>query len=279
MKHRTPASILHLLVMLPMFVYGQVSDFKPESLRKIDVIEHLGETIPGDIPMLDAEGKMVQLSQYLNQGRPLIVAMAYYECPMLCTMVLNGLAKSVNTLEWHPGEEFQILTVSIDPDETAELARGKEDVYRRELGENPHPEAWKFHVSDTASINRLADALGFVYYYDEDQDEFAHPAVLMVLTADGTISRYLYGLEPSTQDLKFALLEASEGKIGNTLDRLLLYCYHYDSQAGTYSVQAANVMRLGGLVTVMVLGFVLGILFWHDRTSRSQVAAVSKEKR
>jgi protein SCO1/2 len=279
--HIIPFSLLALTITLfgGGSAMAQIADYAPESLRKIDVIEQLGEQVPEDIMLVNANGDSLLLGEYFQEGKPLVLALAYYECPMLCTMVLNGLTETADKLDWRPGEDYSILTVSIDPGESAELAMGKQKVYlesfKGELGQN----AWRFHVSKQTEVTRLAEAVGFKYYYDEESDEYAHPAVLMLLSPDGKVARYLYGLTPTETDLKLGLLEASEGKIGNTIDRLILYCYHYDSQAGSYSLVAANVMRLGGAVTVLVLGAFLGILWYWDRQHRRKLAPLIKERR
>jgi len=258
---------------------AQIADYAPESLGRIDVIEQLGEYVPGDIRMVNAEGDTVLLGDYLEGDKPIVLTLAYYECPMLCTMVLNGLSDTADKLAWRPGEEYQILTLSIDPDEDAELAAGKEKVYLEGFKMGVGEEAWRFHVADQAEITRLAEAVGFKYYYDEEADEYAHPAVIILLTREGKVARYLYGLNYPENDLKLGLLEASDGKIGTTIDRLILYCYHYDSQAGSYSIQAANVMRLGGAATVLILGVFISLLWWWDRQHRRKLAPMLNEKR
>lgn len=271
--------IIPFLLLLVTSLSAQIADYEPESLKQIDVIEHLGDTVPGDIILVNAEGDTLPLSNYLDGESPLVLTLAYYECPMLCTMVLNGLTESADELDWRPGEDYRMLTVSIDPEEDAELAAGKERVYLNSFDNELGEDAWRFHVTSQAEITRLAESVGFEYYYDEESDEYAHPAVMILLTGDGRIARYLYGLSPSVNDLKFGLMEASEGRIGSTIDRLILYCYHYDSQAGSYSLVAANVMRIGGAATVLVLGAFLSILWWWDRQHRRKLAPILNEKR
>ena len=250
---------------------AQVVLDKTAELQKIDVVENLGSAIPLNLEFINSEGQTVQLKQYFNSGRPVLLTLAYYECPMLCTFVLNGLSKGVAKLPFIPGQEFQMVTVSIDPDESPQLAAAKQKNQVAAIGKTNVDGGWEFLVGDQVNIDTLANILGFKYYYDQTRDEYAHPAVSFVLTADGIISRYLYGIEYREQDLRLALLEASEGKIGNTLDKILLYCYHYDPDAGGYVIFAGNVMRLGGVLTVIVLGGVLLLLWWKEMRKKGVI--------
>jgi protein SCO1/2 len=244
------------------------------ALQKINVVEHLGDTIPMNLTFTNDEGQQVQLSQYFHRGKPVILVLAYYTCPMLCTLVLNGVANGMQGLEWTPGQEFTVLTISIDPKETAELAAAKKARYLESLNKPGADAGWHFFVGESSQSKALADAVGFEYYYMKDKDQYAHPAVIFVLTENGVISRYLYGLEYKPADLKLALLEASEGKIGSTVDRLILYCYHYDPDAGTYTLFAANVMRVGGAITFLFVIVVVGSLWlWERRRKAKRIAA------
>ncbi|OGC95754.1 MAG: hypothetical protein A2W25_08980 [candidate division Zixibacteria bacterium RBG_16_53_22] len=245
--------------------FSQVAADRVEKLEKIDVDEHLGAGIPLDLTFTNDRGEVVPLSSYFGQGRPVILVLAYYDCPMLCTLVLNGLAKGVDQLDWTPGKEFSLITVSIDPTETAQLAAAKKKTLLESIGMSGTDPGWIFHVGKEPEIKTLADAVGFKYFYDEKIKEFAHPAVVMILGEDGMISRYLYGIEFKKQDLKLALMEASDGKIGNTIDKFILYCYHYDSASGGYVLFATNLMKLGGLATLGLMVIFLAILWIKDR--------------
>lgn len=245
-----------------------VQDSLPE-LQKIDVVEHLGESIPLDLTFTNDAGERGQLSSYFHQGKPVVLVLAYYTCPMLCTMVLNGVSDAVKELNWLPGKEFQILTISIDPSETTELAAAKKARYLDNLGKKGSENGWRFFVGAEDQSKALADAVGFKYYWDSEQKMYAHPAVVMILTEEGKISRYLYGLEYKPQDLKFSLLEASQGKIGSTIDRLILYCYHYDPASKGYVALAGRIMRLGGGLTLIILAVVIGTLWARERVRRS----------
>jgi protein SCO1/2 len=253
-------------------MHAQIVQKNVPELKKIDVIEHLGETIPLDLRFTDSEGRTINLGELFVDGKPVLLTMAYYECPMLCTFVLNGLSNGIAALDFLPGEDFQMITVSIDPTETWELAAQKKKNQTAATGKTFPENGWEFLVGTAENSQRLADALGFVYYYDEERDEYAHPAVSFVLTDQGMISRYLYGIEYKEQDLRLALLEASDGKIGNTFDRVLLYCYHYDPDAGGYVIFAGNVMRIGGVITMIILGSVLGILWYRESRKKTRLA-------
>lgn len=251
-----------LLLLFCTSGWSQIVMEKTPELQKIDVIEHLGEQIPLDLNFVNSSGDTIKLEQYFKNGKPVLLTLAYYECPMLCTFVLNGLSKGVAKVAFLPGQDFQMLTISIDPSETAQLAAAKKKNQVAAIGKAVDTTGWEFFIGEAESINILADALGFKYYYDEKRDEYAHAAVSFVLTEQGILSRYLYGIEYKEQDLRFSLLEASEGKIGNTLDKILLFCYHYDPDAKGYVIFAGNVMRIGGVITVLILGSTL-IVFWR----------------
>ncbi|MEJ2054513.1 MAG: SCO family protein [Calditrichaceae bacterium] len=240
----------------------------PSDLQDIDVEEHLGENIPLDLTFVNSSGDTVTLGDYFHHEKPVIFVLAYYECPMLCTLVLNGITQSVYKLNMDLGKDYNIVTVSIDPTETPELAAAKKKSYLKMLNQPENIEGWAFLTGKEKNIKKLADAIGFRYYYIEDRGEFAHPAVVMLMSEKGKISRYLYGIEYKTNDLKLGLLEASEGKVGNTIDRLILYCYHYDPDAKGYVMIANNVMKLGGAATLVVMFGFLGF-FWM-RESRKK---------
>ena len=262
--------VLFLMVLLFQgntgILHAQAVNKNDPALKGIDVVEHLGGKLPLDLTFTDENGKTVQLGDFFDGKRPVIMALAYYECPMLCTLVLNGIADGVKGMtRLTPGKDFQILTISINPKETADLALKKQKTYLEATGNKVKPEDWTFCVGQQENIKPLADSLGFKYYYDKKIDNYAHPAVIYLLTPDGTISRYLYGTKYKSQDLRLGLLEASQGNIGSTVQRVLLYCYHYDPDAKGYVLFAANVMKLGGVATLVILGVFLGLLWVRDR--------------
>ena len=245
-----------------------IKDSDPD-LDRIDVVEHLSDSIPLGLVLTNEQGQEVKIEQFFRKGKPVILTLAYYRCPRLCTLVLNGLLKGVQQLDWKPGEKYQMLTVSIDTTETAETAAAKKRTYVGQIDNYNIESGWQFTVARQDAISQLARAVGFKYFFDQERNEFAHPAVVFVLTEEGVISRYLYGLEYKPKDLKLALLEASEGKIGNTIDRLILYCFHYDPDAKGYTLFATNVMKLGGLLTVVILGLFLGIMWVREKRRNS----------
>ncbi|MEW6413566.1 MAG: SCO family protein [Candidatus Zixiibacteriota bacterium] len=245
-------------------------------LQKIDVEEHLGDTIPMDLMFTDDEGNSVRIGDYFGQDKPVLMVLAYYECPMLCNLILNGIVQGIKDLDWRPGEDYQIVTVSINPRETYELAAAKKKNYLSSLQISSASKGWSFLTGEESQSKALADAFGFKYYWDEKKQQYAHPAVIYLLSEDGKITRYLYGIDYKRQDLKLALLEASEGKIGSTLDKLILYCYHYDPDSEGYVVFAGNVMRLGGVLTLVLLAMFLGGLWYREHHKKTRGRSADK---
>lgn len=256
---------------------AQVADMNPQKLQGIDVVEHSGEQIPLDLSFIDDHGDSVVLGDYFNKGKPVVLVLAYYECPMLCTYVLNGVSDAARQLGWSPGDKFQIVTISINPLEDYKLAAGKKKVYLENLALPVIGDGWAFLVGEESQSRALADAVGFKYFYDEKIKQYAHPAVVFILTPEGKISRYLYGIQYSPRDLKLSLLEASGGKIGNTIDRVILYCYHYDPDAGGYVVFATNFMKVGGILSLLVLAGFLTLLWRFERSKKSATSSVDQE--
>ena len=252
----------------------EVLDSVPE-LSGVGITEHLGEPIPLDLRFTNEEGRQVTLGEYFRDGKPVILNLAYYECPMLCNLVLNGMTAGVRGMEWIPGEKFEMVAVSINPRETSQLAAAKKQNYLSELGKPGADAGWHFLVGDSSQSEALAQALGFGYRYDEEQKEYAHAAAAFVLMPDGTISRYLYGIEFDPRDLKLALLEATDGRIGSTLDKLILYCYQYDPHAKGYVLFATNVMRIGGAICALALGIFVAILWRSERKSRARRSSLT----
>lgn len=266
--------LIFFMGILPAVVFSQITIDNVPELQKIDVIEHLGETIPLDLKFTNDQGRSVILGDYFNRGKPVLLTLAYYRCPMLCGLVLNGLTKGVSQLDYLPGEQFQMLTISINPKESYRLAEAKKKNHVEALNKPVKKSSWVFFTDSTGSAKQLADALGFKYYYVEERDEYAHPAVTFVLTEDGKISRYLYGIEYKESDLRLSLLEASQGKIGSTIDRIILYCFHYDPDEGGYVLFAGNLMRIGGVITVLIIGSVLGVL-WRKEILKRKIVKTS----
>ena len=254
---------------------AQVAGESAGDLDRIDIVEKIGESIPLELTFVDDHGDSVRLAGYFGDNKPVILVLGYYSCPMLCNLVFNGVVDGINELDWKAGEEFRIITVSIDPTETPELAAAKKANYLDPINRDVGDSGWMFLTGEESQSRALAEAVGFEYFYDTAQGQYAHPAALFVLTPEGKISRYLYGIQFSKTDLKLSLLEASEGRIGNSVDRLILYCYNYDPDSRGYNVVAANVMKLGGAATLIVLTIFLGMLWYGERLRKRRRAAVS----
>jgi len=232
------------------------SNVVPASLSKVSFEQRLNEQLPLDLPFKDESGRTVKLGEYFGR-KPVVLTFVYYECPMLCTEVLNGLESSLRVLNESIGKEFDVVTVSFDPRETPVLAAGKKKAYLERYKRPEAEQGWHFLTGDQASIDALTKAAGFNFSWDEASHQFAHASGIVVTTPTGKVSRYFFGLDYAPRDVKFALIESSNEKIGTLADRLLLYCYHYDPTAGNYGFVAMRAIRIGGAVTIMALvGFV-----------------------
>jgi len=249
---------------------AQLADQVPAALEEVGITEHLDAKLPLDLEFLDENGRQVTLRDYFDGDRPVILTLNYYKCPMLCGLMLNGVVDGLEAMDWSPGDEFEIVTVSINPLETPELATAKKQNYLKRLDRPSVAEGWHFLTGRELEIKRLAETVGFGYSYDPETQEYAHAAAIMVCTPDGRVARYLYGIEYPAKRLKFALLEAAEGTVGSTLDHLILYCYHYDPTNRRYSPVAMNIMRVGGGATALILGIALGFFWIHEWRRRKK---------
>jgi len=239
----------------------------PAELAEVGIDEHLDARLPLDAEFRDERGDPVRLGEFFSGDKPVVLALVYYRCPMLCNLILDGLTGSMKDLAWTAGEEFEVVTVSFDPTETNTLAQLKKQGYLKQYGRPEAASGWHFLTGSSESIRRLTDTVGFRYTFVEDRNEYAHTAALFLITPDGRISRYLYGIVYDPRTLRFALVEAGEGKVGSVVDRVLLYCFHYDADEGKYSLVARQVMKLGGAVMVVVLGLTL-LAFWRRERRR-----------
>lgn len=242
-------------------------------LQDVSVEQRLGAQVPRDLEFVDASGKAVRIDDLLH-GRPVILSLVYYECPMLCNLVLNGLLRSAKALSFDIGKEFDVLTVSFDPLETPELAAEKKENYLKKYGREGARNAWRFLTGKEPSIRRLTKAVGFRYHYNPVTDEYAHSSTLVVLTPDGKISRYFFGVEYVGRDLRLALVEASDDKIGSVVDEVLLLCLQYDPVKGKYGLVIMGVMRLLGASTVLLLAGFVGVMLWKDRRRNKHAAGL-----
>src|SRR5271155_2381048 len=254
------------LLAHPATVAAQFTDpnqgigVRPELLKEVGVDQKLNDQIPLNLAFRDEHGNPVELAQFFG-AKPVILSLVYYDCPMLCTQVLNGLERSLKDVPMDIGKQFNVVTVSIDPTERPVLASAKRALYAGLYGRPGAVEGWHFLTGEEAQIKRLADAVGFRYAYDSESKQFAHASAIMMLTAQGKISRYLYGIQYSSRDLRLGLVDASEGKIGTPVDQILLFCYHYDPATGKYSLLISRVVQAGGALTVLILGIAMLILF------------------
>jgi len=237
---------------------GTVSSITPEVLKTITFKQRLGETLPLDAAFKDEQGRDVTLGDYFTGGRPVILAFVYYQCPMLCTQVMNGISSALKVVPFTPGTDFDVVLVSFDPRDTPEQAAEKKRSHLAYWSAENTSGAWHFLTGEEGEIRRATDAAGFTYRWDEATGQFAHVSGVLVATPDGRLSRYFYGVEYSPKELRLALVESGAGKVGSAIDELLLYCYHYDPEAGRYGVVVMNLIRLGGVLTVALMaGFIL----------------------
>ncbi len=237
----------------------------PKALQRVGLVERLDAPLPLEQAFKDDRGRDVTLGSYFRPGHPVVLTLNYYRCPMLCTLELNGLVDAMKGLAWSPGDEFEVVTVSFDPRDTTMLARAKKLGYLEGLGKPGAETGWHFLTGSAPAIDALTKAVGFTAEYDVKTDQYGHAAVITVATPNGRVSRYLYGVQFEPQTLRLALVEASRGRIGSTWDRFILYCYHYDPDAGRYSLAARSLMRAGGVLTVLILAAVLGTLWLRER--------------
>lgn len=236
----------------------------PEELKKIGIEQKLGTALPLDTELRDEDGKLVKLGSYFGNGRPVIVAFVYYECPMLCNQVLNGLTGSLKGIAFDSGKEFDVVAISFDAREFDKpgLAKNKKASYMERYGRPGTEKGWHFLTGTQESIDKVTSAAGFSFKWDEKSNQFAHAAGIMIATPDGKLSRYLYGIDYSPKDIKFGLMESADSRIGNPAEQLLLYCFHYDPASGKYGLAILNVVRLGGIATLIGMG-AMGFVFWR----------------
>jgi protein SCO1/2 len=233
-------------------------------LREIGFDQNLDRPVPLDTVFRDEAGRTVRLGDYFGR-RPVVLVFAYYDCPMLCTQVINGLSSALGVLSLEPGKDFEIVTVSFNPKDTPATASAKKATYLERYHRPGADAAWHFLSGDQSSIDRLTKAAGFRYVWDAQTNQFAHPTGVIVLTPEGRLARYLFGIEYGPRNLRFALVEASAGRIGSAVDSLLLYCYHYDPATGRYGLVIMRAMRIGGAVTVLTLVAFIVVMLRKER--------------
>jgi protein SCO1 len=255
-----------LLVSAPALGQGMTkgmmsppANVRPPGLKNVGIEQHLDEQIPPDLNFRDETGRPIRLGDYFGK-KPMILNLVYYNCPMLCGEVLSGLESSLRVLKFDVGKEFDVLTVSFDPRETPDLATKKKAEFLKRYGRPGAAEGWHFLTGPQESIDALTKAAGFQYQYDPKTGQFAHATAIMVLTPEGKIAQYYYGVEYAPKDLRLGLIQASENKIGTLADQVLLYCYHYDPTTGKYGAIISRVLQLSALATILALGIFMTVL-------------------
>jgi protein SCO1/2 len=252
--------------------YAQVERPRPPILQRAGFDTKLGAQVDMGLEFCDEQGKAVKLSE-LAAGRPVILNLAYYECPMLCTLVINGLVDCLKQLPFVPGKDITVLTVSFDHTETPELAAKKKASYLESYGRPEAAAGWHFLTGGEPAIRSLTDSVGFRFAYDKNSQEFAHASGIVVLTPDGRISHYFYGVQYVPTDVRLGLVDASEGKIGTFADKVLLFCYHYDAMAGAYSMALMRVVQAGCFATIAAVGGFVILSLRRERRQRRAMAA------
>jgi protein SCO1 len=251
---------------------GTPSSSVPDLLSRVGIDQKLDSQVPLDLPFTDETGRLVKLGDYFG-SRPVVLTLVYYECPMLCTQVLNGAVGAFKTMNFTAGKEFDVVTISFNPNDTTALAAQKKTTYIAKYGRPQAASGWHFLTGQQHSIDALAKSVGFRYVYDAPTKQYVHASAIMILTPQGHVSKYFYGIEYAPRDVRLGLIEASNGKIGNPVDQVLLYCYHYDPSAGSYSIVIMNVLRLGGLTTIVVIGGSIAVMLARDRRKPKGVVA------
>jgi protein SCO1/2 len=244
----------------------------PAPLREIGFDQHLDEKLPLDLEFTDEQGRLVTLGDYFGE-RPVVLTFVYYDCPMLCSLVLNAMASSLNALSLDASKDFEVVAISFDPRETPALAAERKRVLLERYDRPAAADGWHLLIGGQASIEQLTKAAGFRYTWDEATKQFAHPSGIMVVTPDGRLARYLFGLEYGPRDLRLALVDASSGRIGSAVDSLLLYCFHYDPATGRYGFLVMRAVRIAGAATVLLIGTFITVMV---RRERRQAVAPSR---
>ena len=260
---------------LPHEDVGHAAHEKPGILSKIGIDQRLHQKVPLDLPFVDENGKDVRLGDYFGK-RPVLLAMVYYECPMLCTQVLNGVTGALKTMNFDVGREFDVVAVSINPREGPGLAAAKKQSYVERYGRPQTADGWHFLTGREENIRALANAVGFRYVYDEDTKQYAHGAGVELITPKGVIARYFYGIEYSGRDIRLGIIEASEERIGSPIDSVLLLCFHYDPATGTYGATVMTMVRAGGVLTMIGFAVFLVMAVRRERASGRHEAVTAK---
>ncbi|MDA0712458.1 MAG: SCO family protein [bacterium] len=268
-KYLFLAALFTWLIPAQSSFAGEGSLQAPKDLEGTEIIDKRGSTVAFDVELVDHEGKKQTLATYFgpDQTKPVILTLGYYKCPMLCNLVLNGFLDSLKTMSLTMGKDFRVVSVSINPKETFDLGRSKRANYLKAINLEDDAD-WSFFVGEESEVKRLADSVGFQYRFHKPSGEYIHSAGIFVLSPQGILSRTLYGIDYKTPDVKMALIDASHGKIGSLLDRVILSCFHYDPDSHKYGVYIFGLMRVGGLFTILVIGLMLFLYWRYEKRSR-----------
>ncbi|MGA7796671.1 MAG: SCO family protein [Candidatus Acidiferrales bacterium] len=277
MSFRFQAAILVALAGIAASPANAQQVSTPPILSKVGITQNLNARIPPDLMFRDETGKSVRIGNFFGQ-KPIVLSLVYFDCPALCTEVLNGQLRTMKAISLDLGKDFDAVTVSFEPKDTPALARAKRDVYAGQYGRPGAVDHWHFLTGEQQSIDALTNEVGFRYAYDSSIRQYAHAAAILVLTPDGRIDRYFYGVIYPARDLRLGLVEASEGKIGTLTDHALLYCYQYDPMTGKYGVVVMNVLRAAGGLTVLLLGIFMTLMFLRERKKASAVPPAAGAK-
>jgi protein SCO1 len=268
------AVVIIAAILLPLGVVA-AQEATPDPLIAVRFDQKLDSQVPLDLAFRDERGQRVLTGQFFGE-KPVILVLAYYECPMLCTLVLNGLTDSLAELDFDAGMEFEIVTISIDPNDTPELAYEKKETYLAEYNRPGAEQGWHFLTGDQHEIDKIADAVGFRYIYQGDVDQYAHPAGIVLATPEGRVSHYFFGIEFNSADLRLGLVEASQNKIGNMVDQFYLLCYAYDPETGTYGLLIQNVLQIAGVGTVLIAAGAILLMVLRERKGGQDLNEVSR---
>ena len=258
-----------LVTAFTLATFGQTKEQRTVSrvFKEVGIDQKLGDSIPLDLPFRDASGKTVKLGDYFHD-KPVVLSLVYYDCPMLCKMTLNGMVECFLSTKYVVGKDFDVVTVSFNPAETPDIAAEAKKTYLTRYGHKGTEDGWHFLTGEESSIKKLTEAVGFHYIYDAKLKQYAHATGLMVLTPQGTLSRYFYGVEYAPRDMQFALIDASHHEVGSAVDKLLLLCYCYDPTTGKYGFIISNVLRVTGILTLLVLGGGIFLLLRKERKDK-----------
>ncbi len=279
-KWSNAARLAVTVAVLSLGVFGQnmstglmspPANIRPPGLKNVGIQQNLNGQIPGDLVFRDETGKTVRMGDYFGQ-KPMILSLVYYKCPMLCGEVLAGLSSALKVLKFNAGDEFNVLTVSFDPKDTPEIGAAKKAEYMERYGRPGAAQGWHFLTGPQASIDALTKAAGFQYQYDPKTGQFAHSTAIMILTPQGKIAQYYYGVEYAPKDLRLGLIQASQNQIGTVVDQVLLYCYHYDPNTGKYGAVISRILQLSAMATVLILGLFMAVLIRHGSDAEHKAA-------